>query len=311
MIPISIFPFSVSRWLKAPAFLTLCAVAGCASAPAIAVKRDATIARDSSAARFAYDAGDYLQAANFYERAMIRAQVIDDRDETISNAISAAIVLMEGGKPSQASLFLLQARYEAADARSSRRPEIDLLLARAGYAQGQLSEADDAAMAILADSGGAALIRGLATVLRGNVACDRNDAPRAATLLAAAESLLAQPAPEDEAELQQLRGKIEKARQNFPGAAKAFDAQAQACRRGGHYAPMASAMAAAGAMYAAAHQADEAADRYYRAALIAAGLANTAQSRQWLTQAAACSPSKPLRELIEQRQKALTPASAP
>jgi tetratricopeptide (TPR) repeat protein len=277
-----------------PAFL-VCLAAGCAAGCATASKPaplgDVVLTNQTTAARAAFEQGQYDSAVSLYSQALHRAWAIDDPAAIADASYNLAICLMEQGKLNQASSLLVDADDES---RRAGLGDDDILLVQAKIAlmTRQSDVAEQAAARVIADAKADGPLTIQARVIVGEAEVQSGDAAGAATNLALARAALtADPAAEQlaiAAGVDELAGQLARLNQKPIDAAAAFDRQADELRVANRYPEMAAALARAGESYDDAGQWARAADRFFRAARSYAGAADMpAATSPWLARAAA------------------------
>ncbi|MDH3591148.1 MAG: tetratricopeptide repeat protein [Planctomycetota bacterium] len=242
----------------------------------------------ASAAREAFDTGDLEEAAELFERALRRARVRDEAALISDAAYNLSVCLMGLRRYDRALDLVREAR--AAYARVDGH-DID-----AAVLQMRLHYADDDADAALrlADwIGGrdaSPAQHAQAQLVRGEIACDRKDRPRAdAALAAAGGAPVAAVARAGEAALLEARrahlaGRLHEWDDARAAAAGAFELEAGFRREAGFFGDMADALARAGGLHP---DAPRASDLLYRAARCYWARGDTERAAALLTDAAA------------------------
>jgi hypothetical protein len=256
---------AVSGGLSALVF-SLCA--GCAGtgAPPKAAAIDTLVVQASSAARRAYEQGDYAQAQTLYRRALVRAQAIDDAELAANAAYNLAIAEVGLRNYDTAGRLLRQAQFDAARA-SSGAFDIHLLRAKVAYLRHDLSEAVALANDILA-SRAATSLRVQAQILRAQISAESGDLSSANSDLRAIDIVASRSAlsPSIRADLAKLNGTIAERSGKMDAAARFFDTEGQLLQSAQRYRDRGNALARAAAAHLAAGGPALAADRYFLAA---------------------------------------------
>ncbi len=258
---------AIMRGLGA-AVLVLCASCAAPGPQAPAVARDRQVLEAASAARLAYERGNYEQARTLYRRALTRAQAIDAGDQAADAAYNLAMSEIGLHDYEAADQLLLQAEYDAARG-STAAVDIRLLRAKVAYLRERLPQALALANDVLASRAPPGLVL-QATVLRGQVFCDLRDLPAAVAELQKARQLVGSMgsalAPAVDADINKLEGTISRMQGRWDAAARLFETEVELLRAANRHRDMAYALArAAEAQLAAGHPA-LAADRYFLAA---------------------------------------------
>ena len=221
---------------------------------------DTVVVQASSAARLAYELGDYSKAQMLYRRALTRAQAINDAALAADAAYNLALSEIALQHYEAADQLLRQSEYDAARA-SSDTTDIRLLRAKVAYLRERLPEAIALANEVVASKASRHL-RVQAKVLRGQIFCDTGDLP-SAKLAAASKPELT---PSVRADVEKLRGTIARLTGNTEAAARFFDAESELLRSAHRYRDMGKAFARAGEAYLAAGRPALAADSFFIAA---------------------------------------------
>lgn len=243
--------------------VTLLTLVGCATSPtSTAPPKDKELSRTSDLARAAFEDGATARAIDLYRKALNRAIAMDDATEIGNAAYNLALCHIILGQLDQASAALTEA--EAAFKRSGSNPADALLLeATVAQRQGNLEQALSLADQALSASPDESR-RFQVALLKGTIACGRNDPASARTALVEADkdhvanaALLAA--------RERLAGNIFSLERNPAEAAAAFDRAAALFQQAKHYRDMALALQRAGEAYREAGDAQRAEDRLSRA----------------------------------------------
>jgi tetratricopeptide (TPR) repeat protein len=244
--------------------------ASCASpGPEPGVERgDTVVVQASSAARLAYERGDFGQAQKLYRRALTRAWAINDAGSAADAAYNLAMSEIGLGDYDEAALLLRQAYYDAVRA-SSNTAEIQMVRAKVAFLRMQPSQALMFVDEIAASKPSQSIIL-QATILRGQMFGDAGDEDAAKSELRAAESLVASSQTGHSAsvgaDVAKLAGTVSRLEGKPAIAAHAFDDEAELLRIAHRYRDMAYALARAAKAYLEAGQQALAADRFFLAA---------------------------------------------
>lgn len=242
---------------------------------------DTVVVQASSAARLAYDLGDYSQAQTLYRRALTRAQAINDADLAADAAYNLAMSEIALQHYEAADQLLRQSEYDAARA-SSDTIDIRLLRAKVAYLRERLPEAIALANEVIASKAPQNL-QLQAKILRGQISCDTGDLPSAKSELQSIERLVASAkselTPSIRADVEKLRGTIARLEGNMEVAARFFDAESELLRTAHRYRDMGNAFARAAEAYLSVGRSALAADRFFLAARSLAGLGDLSAAK--------------------------------
>ena len=264
----------------------VCLCASCASpGPESSVARDDTVVMQaSSAARLAYEQGDFGAAQKLYRRALTRARAINDASLAADAAYNLAMSEIGLGHYDAADKLLRQAYYDAERA-SSNTADIQLLRAKVAFLRMRLPEA----LTLIDEVAGSKAAQSLhlqAMILRGLMFCDTGDTEAAKSELRAIEKLVASSrtvlTPSISADLTKLEGTIALLEGNMDIAARSFDAEAELLRTAHRYRDMGYALARTAEAYLAAGRPALAADRFFLAARSLDGLGDTNAAESFL-----------------------------
>ncbi|MDH3315330.1 MAG: hypothetical protein OER43_06135 [Gammaproteobacteria bacterium] len=264
----------------------VCLCASCASpGPEPSESRgDAIVVQASSAARLAYEQGNFGQAQKLYRRALTRARAMNDAGLAADAAYNLAMSEIGLGNYGAADQLLDEAYYDA-DRASSNTADIQLLRAKVAYLRRQLPEA----LTLIDDVTGSKAAQSLrlqAMILRGQIFCDTPNLEAAKSELRAAEKLVASSktvlTPPISADLAKLEGTIARLEGKMTIAASSFDAEAERLRIAHRYRDMGYALARAAEAYLAAGQPALAADRFFLAARSLDGRGETDAAKLFL-----------------------------
>ena len=225
---------------------------------------DPELATMTASARKAYSRGRFEGAARFYSRALERAREMDAAERIGTAAYNLAVCryLLKEYDEVEPLLEESKAAYEEGGAVPA-----DLILLEARLAL-QLGDLDRARS--LADVGAALedeTDRIGFLILRGRIALTGGDDSTAREYLQQARDSADDEAPPLlVADLAGLEGGIREAEEDFTGAGRAYDRQAEAFRAAGRYRQMALALGSAGEAYGRAADHRRAADRFFRSA---------------------------------------------
>ena len=251
---------------------------------------DTLVVQASSAARLAYDLGDYSQAQTLYRRALTRAQAINDADLAADAAYNLAMSEIGLQHYEAADQLLRQSEYDAARA-SSDTIDIRLLRAKVAYLRERLPEAIALANEVIASKAPQHL-RLQAKILRGQIFCDTGDLPSAKSELQSIEELVASAkselTPSVRADVEKLMGTIARLEGNMEVAARFFDAESELLRTARRYRDMGNAFARAAEAYLSAGRSALAADRFFLAARSLAGQGDLSAAKTFAESSLIC-----------------------
>jgi tetratricopeptide (TPR) repeat protein len=257
---------------------------------------DVELSQELSTARASFTRGAFSQAANLYRLALKRAEVMDDPTEIANAAYNYAASALQLGEYDNARSALREAALEAVRA-GAPTADIASLESLVAYLQGKPEDATALVNGVLADKKSQAEDRLQATLVQGQIACDRKDAAGALSAVEQAKKLIGTGVtPNFAAGIAELEGRIALLQNNAPVAAERFDKQAEFLRQGKLYGDMVRALSRAADAYSEANQPALATDRYYRAA------------RSALAQNATSSPRTLMEKASAQAEKSADPA---
>ena len=247
-------------------FVTACGGPRPATRPA--VQRDAYYHRMITSGHGAFQRGDISRAAELYENALVRAQIMDRPEAIGSSAYNLALCRIALGDLKEGRDLLRKARVEL---RRAGESGLDTLLAEAevtrrlGEAEAAWTLTDEAVVAL--EGIRARHERIQVHSLRALLALDRDDVENATDELALAERQVRRDTPfRLQARLAEVRGRLHWAGDDPVLAAQEFDQEAMHYRNEGRFQDMARAMTRAAAAYDKADDQGLAADRFYRSA---------------------------------------------
>jgi tetratricopeptide (TPR) repeat protein len=267
-------------------WLLLGLLAGCGGAapPSPAEPGDRDLVSSWRLARFAFERGQYDQAAILYQRVLERAYARDDLEAIGDVGYELAVVDLRRNRPDDAIVRARDTREELA--RRGTEPFAELYLVegighyREGDSDAALRSADRAiALASAADHP----VLAPAHYLRGTIAADRGETEELAIIVAA----LGKPAADAlRADRLELGGRLYLMQGRPDLALSAFGDSARLRRTTEDYRGMARALAFAGEAATAAGRDAEAADLYFRAGRSAEVEGQFAEAREWLASVA-------------------------
>ena len=275
-------------WLSS-GLVTLCVVAlgiplGCAGPPqATRAQGDRTLAETTVAARTAFQQDRIEEAATLYTLALKRARALDRPSAIGDTAYNLAACLLRLHQYDQARALLAEASHELARG-DAPLADVLLLQARTAYLAGDGLAAGIFIRQLRTDSRSqpSAAHLAQATMLEGQMACDRGDWVDATDLLEKAREVLGLDAGTLlQAQLVALAARVAIGTDDLRAAAEAFDRQADLLRDACQYRALCSVLAKAGDARAALNEYGLAADRLYRAARNAAAWGETASAEKW------------------------------
>jgi tetratricopeptide (TPR) repeat protein len=235
-------------------------------------------------ARFAFEQGQYDQAAALYARVLERAYERDDLQAIGDIGYELAVVRLRQHDPRAAVEQALRTREELRRRGAVPFAELDLVEAVALYEAGDPDGAEvmaDRAIKLAPAPSGPLVDRAL--FVRGRIAADRADA-------AGVSRALAQLGNAQNAELRadrlELLGRLHLLEDRPESALRDFRESADLRREVEDYVGMARALALAGEAAKSMGRAAEAADLYFRAGRSAELEGDHAEARRWLDSAA-------------------------
>lgn len=255
------------KWVRSTMLMLLLA-AGCSTpqptAPDAPVD-DPMIAQWTANAQQAFDRGAVAQAEMLYRTALSRAIMADD--SAAIGQIAYGLAVCQGALQDLAGARQSLAAAERAWQRAGRSAADAVLLdANMARRMGSLDEAE-ARLDGLATPDLPVGLRLQASLLRVQVACDREDLAAAERHLMTAESLLSsKPEPLELARFHEAAGRYYVLANRLPLAADHYDQQAIQLRKARQYRDMAVALDRAGDVWLRMDNLEQAGDRYYRAA---------------------------------------------
>jgi len=242
---------------------------GCARpAPDTAVKIDSELSRSMTAGRLAFDQGLIDQAATFYQQALRRARAMDNASQIGDAAYNLAACWIQLNQLEKARDLLDEAKTEIASIHGNIA-DIQLVEAKVAWLQGNPAEALMLADQVLSSPGSypTDYLRLQVYLLRGQIACDKDDTAVALQELQKARSIDRQISDHPlQADISALAGRIHLIKNEPVLAAKEFDSETRLLRQVKRYTEMAQALQNAAEAYLSAGNYSLAADRFFRAA---------------------------------------------
>ena len=242
---------------------------GCVKpAPETAVEIDSEYSRSMTAGRLAYDQGLIEQAARFYQQALRRARAIDSAPQIGDAAYNLAACWIHLNQLEKARDLLDEAKTEITSIHGNIA-DIQLVEAKVARLQGKSEEALMLADQVLSspESYPTDNLRLQVYLLRGQIACDKDDAALALQELQKAKytaRLVSDPPLQ--ADISALAGRIHLIKNEPVKAAKEFDNETRLLQQAKRYPEMAHALQNAAEAYLSAGDYSLAADRFFRAA---------------------------------------------
>jgi tetratricopeptide (TPR) repeat protein len=245
---------------------------------------DAFITQASSAAKLAYEQGNFGQSKKLFRLALMRAQAINDAALAADAAYNLAMCEIGLGDYDSAAQLLRQAYYDAIRA-SSNTADIQLVRAKVAFLRTKPLEAltflDE-----IAASNPTQSIQLQAIIVRGQIFGDAGDRNAANSELRAAESLVASSrvviSASVGADLAKLAGTVSRLEGKTDIAARFFDDEAELLRNAHRYRDMAYALARAAEAYLASGGLALAADRFFLAGRSLEGHGDTQAAKSLL-----------------------------
>jgi tetratricopeptide (TPR) repeat protein len=262
-------PFALAFCLGGLAFYLM--ITGCAGpAPDTAIEVDSEFSRSMTAGRLAFDQGFIEQAAKFYQQALSRARAMDSAPQIGDAAYNLAACRIGLNELEKARYLLNEAKTEISSIHGNIA-DIQLVEAKVARLQGNREEALMLADQVLSspDSHPADNLRLQVYLLRGQIACDKDDAAMALQELQMAKKVAPDvPDPALHAGISALAGRIHLIKNEQIRAAEEFDSETNLLRQAKRYTEMAHALQNAAEAYLSVGNYHPAADRYFRAARI-------------------------------------------
>jgi tetratricopeptide (TPR) repeat protein len=235
-------------------------------------------------ARYAFEEGQYDQAAQMYARVLERAYARDDLGAIGDVGYELAVVRLRQLDPAAAAAQARRTRDELRRRGNEPFAELYLVEAVALYEQGKevgaVARAEEA-IELAAGPGEPVAMR--AWFLKGRIAADGADTAGVGRALAA---LGRSPNPELQADRLELTGRLELLQGRPERALAAFRSSADLRRDAEDYLGMARVLALAGEAAERAGLSADAADLYFRAGRSAEVERDVANARRWLGAAA-------------------------
>ncbi len=239
---------------------------GCGTTTPSSSHADPTLVQLTGSAVQAFDIGAFERAARFYELALDRARVIDDSLEVAKNAQNLAACRIKLGQFDEASPLLLDAKGEF------ERNKMDVsavLLLQAAVAKGKGDAAGAGALLdqVLQSGSSKPASRLQAYIVKTDLACDAGNREDAEVNLNRAKRLGG--SVSDDAlrgGVARVEGRVELLKAHPTTAAAAFDREADSLKKAHRYREMAAALDRSGSAWSDAGGAQQAADRFFRAA---------------------------------------------
>jgi tetratricopeptide (TPR) repeat protein len=262
-------------------------LAGCAAAspaPEPAAPVDQELMSGWRLARYAFEEGQYDQAAQMYARVLERAYARDDLGAIGDVGYELAVVRLRQLDPSAAAGQARRTRDELRRRGDEPFAELYLVEAVALYEMGEEVDAAaraEEAMALAQDPGAPVAMR--AWFLKGRIAADDVDG---AGVQRALEALGGSPNPELQADRLELTGRFELIEGRPERALAAFRDSADLRRGAEDYLGMARVLALGGEAAERAGLSADAADLFFRAGRSAEVERDFANARRWLGAAA-------------------------
>ncbi len=234
---------------------------------------DREVSEASSAARLAYERGNFAQARTLYRRALTRAEAIGSGTQAADAAYNTAMAEIGLRNYDAAEQLLRQAEYDATRV-AADTSEIRLMRAKVAYLQQRPAQALAFANDVVASSAPPRIVV-QARTLRGQVYADAGDLPAAKfelqALTALGRSANGAFAPAGEADIHKLEGTIARREGAIDAAARLFEREAELLRVARRYRDMGHALARAAEAYRSAGRHAQAAQNYYLAGRSLAG----------------------------------------
>ena len=271
--------------ITAVTLLWLFTAAGCGSSQIVAQKpgHDENLARLNRSARIAYDNGQLEQAASLYRQALDRAYMRDDRDAIVDARYNLAVCMLGLRSYDKALVLVRQAKRELARDRHRISADILLLEATILYRADKPDEAWQITDRILTEfENPPAVVKNKTHYLRGMISGQRGETARLGREL---NALSKSSDPGQQADRQELTGRLAMAEGRWDEAIEAFDDVVRLRREKLDYAEMAQALALGADACHKAGKHSAAATRYFRAGRSAAQQGNGQDANRWLSSA--------------------------
>jgi tetratricopeptide (TPR) repeat protein len=285
---------------------SVCALAGCGGGRQPATSpppSDPDLVRQHRLARFAFENGQYGQAAALYEDALARAYARDDIQAIGTVGYELALTYLRMADAAKAAAFARGVEGEMRRRDAVPLVEIKLVQAVASYVGGDAEGAWQAAQDVVAARGGdnaAAAAR--ARYVIGSIAADRGDAETLTQVVSALGQPTSQALRADHLE---LLGRLQFLQRRDNGALSAFRDAADLRRDLRDYPGMARALAFAGDTAERSGRHAEAADLYLRAGRSAQQEGWKTYARQWLEGASRLASTHGLTEVANEAGRRL------
>ena len=261
--------FSLAFCLCSLAFYLM--LTGCVRpAPDTALEIDSEFSRSMAAGRLAFDQGLIEQAARFYQQALRRAHAMDSAPQIGDAAYNLAACWIRLNQLETARDLLDEAKSEISSIHGNIA-DIQLVEAKVAWLQGNPEEALMLADQVLSSPGSYPTdnLRLQVYLLRGQIACDKDDAAQALQELQKAKRVARLVSdPPLQADIAALAGRIHLIKNETVMAAGEFDNETRLLQQAKRYPEMAHALQNAAEAYLSAGNYSLAADRFFRAARI-------------------------------------------
>lgn len=254
-------------------------------------------------ARFAFEQGQYDQAAELYRRVLERAYARDDLTAIGDVGYELAVVRLRQRDPGAAAEQARMTRDELRRRGAAPFAELHLVEAVALYEAGDAASAKamaDAAIELAPASNHEVVAR--ATFLQGRIAADQTDRDGLTRALA---GLGAPQRPALRADRLELEGRLAMLEDRPESALPAFRQSADLRREVADYVGMARALAYAAEAAQSAGRIEEAADLYFRAGRSAEVEGGRADAQRWLEAAARLAATTDQTEILSEANQRL------
>jgi tetratricopeptide (TPR) repeat protein len=289
------------RFVIAAVVSATAALAGCGGAPEPPPPPDQEMESLYRVARFAYDRGQYEQAAILYDRVLARAYARDDLAAISEIGYESALARLREGRPGEAAAQARRVREELDRRGGEPFAELFLVEAVALYVSGEPAAAA-AADAALSRAGNGAAVAARATYIKGMIAADRKDPAGVGGAIA---GLGAPVQPDLRADKLELVGR-QRLLEGKPDAALPILLETADLRRETKdYSGMARALAFAGEAAASTGRTVEAADLFLRAGRSAAQQPDRRDAEAWLKRAVALATGADRKDIADAAREQL------
>jgi tetratricopeptide (TPR) repeat protein len=289
--------------LAAGAFLLSACGGGGREAPPEPSGFDAQLTSGRKLARFAFERGQYDQAAILYGRALSLAYARDEAEAIGDIGYELAVTELRRGNAEEAASQANSARQELSRRGVVPFPDLLLVEAVARYAAGQPQEAEQLADGVLEQVSGSSLLAARAHFVKGQVAADDGDVEGLNDVL---RRLGSPQEPALRADRQELAGRAALLSVDPDRALSLFEQTVELRRGTDDFTGMARALSLAAEAAERSGRISEAADLYFRAGRSADARHAPEDAKRWLTAAARLAESSGELAILEEAQRHLS-----